>query len=74
MTWPGLKQDVERLCSTCPVCPLIKKDRACNKYGLLPLKVAESDHWVMFCVDLAGPFTMKTPYKTHSHTLCLLSL
>jgi Integrase zinc binding domain len=70
MTWPGLRQDVELLCSTCPVCQLTKKDR--KKYGLLPPKVAESDPWVMVCVDLVGPFTIKTPSK--QHTLCLLSL
>jgi hypothetical protein len=28
-------------------------------------KVAESDPWVIVCVDLVGPFTIKTPYKTH---------
>jgi transposase InsO family protein len=64
MTWPGLTQDVECLYSTCPVCQLTKKER--KKHGLLPPKVAESDPWVMVCVDLVGPFTIKTPYKTHS--------
>jgi hypothetical protein len=41
-----------------------KKER--KKYGLLPSKVAESDPWVMGCVDLVGPFTVKTPSKTQS--------
>jgi Integrase zinc binding domain len=68
MTWPGLTQDVERLCSTCSVCQLTKKER--KKYGLFPPKTAESDPWVMVCVDLVDPFTIKTPLKTHS----LLSL
>jgi Integrase zinc binding domain len=36
MMWPGLTQDVEHLCSTCPLCQLIKKER--KKYGLLPPK------------------------------------
>jgi hypothetical protein len=61
MTWPGLTQDVERLCSTCQVCQMIKKER--KKYGLLPSKIAESDPWVMVCVDLVG---QRTPTKTHS--------
>jgi hypothetical protein len=58
MTWPGLTQDVERLCSTCHR----------NKYGMFPPKIAESDPWVMVCVDLVGPipFTIRTPTKTHS--------
>ena len=64
MTWPGLTQDVILLSSTCPVCQLTKNER--KKYGLLPPKKAESDPWVMVCVDLMGPFTMKTPLKKHS--------
>jgi hypothetical protein len=64
MTWPGLTQDVELLCSTCQVCQLTKWER--KKYGLLPPKTAESDPWVMVCVDLVGPFTIKTPLKTYS--------
>jgi Integrase zinc binding domain len=61
MTWPGLSQVIERLCSKCPVCQLTKKECGCKKYGLLPPEVAESDPWVMVCVDLVGPFTIKTP-------------
>jgi hypothetical protein len=41
MTWPGLTQGVERLCSTCQVCQMTKKER--RKYGLLPPKIAEPD-------------------------------
>jgi hypothetical protein len=41
-----------------------------KKYGLLPPKIAESDPWFIVCVDLVGPFTIRTPAKTHS----LLSL
>jgi hypothetical protein len=43
---------------------MTKKER--KKYGLLPPKIAESDPWVMVCVDLVGPFTIWTPTKTHS--------
>jgi hypothetical protein len=28
--------------------------------------LAESDPWVMVSVDLVGPFTIRTPAKTHS--------
>jgi hypothetical protein len=41
VTWPGLTQDVEHLCSTCQVCQITKKER--KKYGLIPPKIAESD-------------------------------
>jgi Integrase zinc binding domain len=64
MTWPGLTQDMELFCSTCLVCQLTKKEH--KKYGLLPPKTAESDPWVMDCVDLVDPFTIKLPIKTHS--------
>jgi hypothetical protein len=43
MTWPGLTQDVERLCSTCQVCQMTKKENTRKKYGLLPPKIAESN-------------------------------
>jgi hypothetical protein len=43
---------------------MTKKER--KKYGLLPPKIAEFDPWVMVCVDLLGPFTIKTPAKAHS--------
>jgi hypothetical protein len=37
-----------------------------KKYGVLPPKTAESDLWVMDCVDLVGTFTIKNPLKTQS--------
>jgi hypothetical protein len=37
-----------------------------KRYGLLPPEIAESYPWVMICVDLVGPFIIKTPLKTHS--------
>jgi hypothetical protein len=43
---------------------MTKKER--KKNGLLPPKIAESDPWVMVFVDLVGPFTIRTPAKTHS--------
>jgi hypothetical protein len=45
---------------------MTKKERVCKKYGLLPPKTAESDPWIIVCVDLVGPFTIRTPAKTHS--------
>jgi transposase InsO family protein len=46
--------------------PVLTQDVERKKYGLLPPKTAEYDPWVMICVDLVGPFTIKTPLKTHS--------
>jgi hypothetical protein len=55
MMWPGLTKDVERLCSTCIIYQLTKKEH--KNYGLLPPKTEESDPWIIVCVDLVGPFT-----------------
>jgi hypothetical protein len=44
---------------------MTKKESTHKKYGLLPPKIAKSDPWVMVCVDLVGPFTIRTPAKTH---------
>jgi hypothetical protein len=53
---------------------MTKKERVRNKYGLLPSKIAESDPWVMLFVDLVGPFTIRTPAKTHSLSLLALTM
>jgi hypothetical protein len=45
---------------------MTKKERVCKKYGLLPPKTPEYDPWIIVCVDLVGPFTIRTPTKTHS--------
>jgi hypothetical protein len=45
---------------------MTKKEHVCKKYELLSPKIAESDPWVMVCVDLVGSFTIRTPAKTHS--------
>jgi hypothetical protein len=62
--------NMDCLCFTFQVCQMTMKENMRKKYGLLPLKTAEPDPWVMVCVDLVGPFTMRTPAKKHS----LLSL
>jgi hypothetical protein len=45
---------------------MTKKENMRKKYGLLSPKIAESDPWAIVCVDLVGPFTIRTPAKTHS--------
>jgi transposase InsO family protein len=42
---------------------MTNKENTRKKYGLLRPKIAESDPWVMVCVDLVGPFTIRTPAK-----------
>jgi hypothetical protein len=47
---------------------MTKKECTRKKHGLFLPKLAESDKnpWVIVCVDLVGPFTIRTPAKTHS--------
>jgi hypothetical protein len=74
ISWHGLILDkmlsVDWWCSTCQLCQLTKKERACKKYGLLSPKIAESDT-VSLGHDLcwsggSTPFTISTPSKAYS--------
>jgi hypothetical protein len=44
---------------------MTKKERTIKKYGLFPPIKAESDPWVIVCVNLMGPFTIRIPAKLH---------
>ena len=57
LTWPGLREDVRALVTTCDKCQRCKKQR--KKYGLLPPKEAETIPWEWLCVDLVGPYKIK---------------
>ena len=70
-TWPGLASKVKSYCKTCKQCQLWKKKR--KKYGELPNKDAEATPWDEVHVDLMGPFTVRTPKKTHKF-LCFMAI
>ena len=53
MMWPGLTQDVQRLCPTCQLSPMTSNISK-SKPGYFPKK-ADSDPSVIVCVDLLGP-------------------
>ena len=59
MTWPGLTKDVQAHCKKCKLCQIHKKNR--KQYGKLPAKVAEATPWQIVCIDLVGPWSVKTP-------------
>ena len=61
-TFPRLSQMVAETVKKCPTCQ--KTKRSYQKYGYLPVKVAESQPWDKVCVDLVGPYNI-TP-KTKS--------
>jgi hypothetical protein len=47
--------------STCAICQTQKKQS--KKYGLLPEKEAEAMPWDRLCVDLIGPYNIKSNVK-----------
>jgi hypothetical protein len=68
MTWPGLTQDFEHGLFIFHLSRMSydKEGAYSQEIWLLPHKIAECDNWVMVCVDLVGPFTIRTPSKAHS--------
>ena len=61
--WPGLTPQIENYCKTCHECQVFKKQR--KKYGHLPPKQAEIQPWTVVCVDLIGPYKVRTPTEVH---------
>ena len=58
LIWPGLHQDVEQFVMKCSACQLYKGQK--KKYGHLPVKDVEYHPWKTLCVDLIGPYTVRT--------------
>ena len=56
--WKDLRKDVQNMCSTCDTCQRTKRTH--SKYGHLPPKEAEAEPWDVLCVDMIGPYTIKT--------------
>ena len=63
-TWPSLSADVKGFVKSCKTCQKCKKSRAA-KCGKLPARLADTVPWERANVDLIGPWTVKTPTKTH---------
>ena len=58
LIWPGLHDEVENHVSKCEACQLYKGQK--KKYGHLPVKDVEVQPWKTLCVDLIGPYTVRT--------------
>jgi hypothetical protein len=56
--WKNMRDHITRDVSICGVCQKQKKQR--KKYGLLPEKKAEFQPWEQLCVDLIGPYKIKS--------------
>ena len=58
--WPKMREHITQNVSTCSICQRQKKQR--KKYGYLPEKLAETQPWDRLCVDLIGPYTIKSKH------------
>jgi len=54
--WKNMKDDIERLCKTCPTCQ--RNKRTTQKWGHVPPKKAEYHPWDQVCVNTIGPYTI----------------
>jgi hypothetical protein len=56
-----MREQITNKVSTCAICQAQKKQS--KKYGLLPEKDAEAMPWDRLCVDLFGPYEIKSKVK-----------
>jgi len=59
--WPKMRDQITNDVLTCAVCQ--KQKKQVRKYGLLPEKTAEVQPWDRLCVDLIGPYKVKSNVK-----------
>jgi hypothetical protein len=59
--WPKMRDQIMNDVLTCAICQTQKKQS--KKYGLLPEKEAEAMPWDRLCVDLIGPYNIKSNVK-----------
>ena len=69
MTWDGMRPMVENHVKPCDSCQRNKRHN--TKYGKLPTKHVISNHWEVLCVDLIGPYTLKSKDGTILDFMCL---
>jgi hypothetical protein len=59
--WPKMRDHIMNDVSTCAICQTHKKQS--KKYGLLSEKEAEAMPWNRLCIDLIGPYNIKSNIK-----------
>jgi len=68
-TWKNLRETVHQVCGKCHTCQITKKTYI--KYGKLPEKEAEAEPWEKLCVDLIGPYDIKTKNSKPQRLWCV---
>ena len=69
MYWKGMLPTIRAHVKTCERCQKGKKRK--RKYSELPPKIAETTLWRTACVDLIGPYTIKSKDGTMLDYMCL---
>jgi hypothetical protein len=67
--WKGLRTMVIATCKKCQLCQKAKLTN--QKYGELPVKLAEENPWDTLCVDLIGPHKIERKGKKDLKLWCL---
>ena len=62
-----MRDQITKDVSLCGVCQSTKKQT--KRYGLMPEKEAEFKPWERLCVDLIGPYNVKSNFKKKIPTL-----
>ena len=70
--WKNMKQDIERICKTCPTCQ--RNKHMTQKWGHIPPKVAEYHPWDQVCVDTIGPYTIHRENAKPLSLQCLTAI
>jgi hypothetical protein len=58
MYWKGMRNTIRSITKSCKTCQVNKKRT--QKYGHLPSKIVISTPWEALCVNLVGPYTLKS--------------
>jgi hypothetical protein len=56
--WKGMRKTIQSITKSCKSCQVNKRRQ--HKYGHLPSKIVISTPWEALCVDLIGPYTLKS--------------
>ena len=67
--WKNMKETVKEVISKCPNCQ--KNKRHTQKYGHIPIKMGETTPWETLCVDLIGPYEIKSKGKRSTTLLAV---
>lgn len=56
--WPKMENQIRTTVKKCSICQRQKKQK--KKFGKIPAKDADETPWSTVCIDLIGPYTVKT--------------